>query len=118
MLNGNILETIGTASRCTLNIQFEQKLKDYMARKHYALRLETIDPVGCCADTSELCIGFVHARDVEAVREKALREIECPDGTLFVMTRGLEYDEDIVLSLHSFLGAKDVRAQGIRVWRF
>ena len=100
-------------------IELEQKLVDYMAKKNYTgLKVEVIDPVGCCADSSELCIGFVREKDMDDLRAKALRVLECEQATLFIMCRGIEIEDSVTLGLRSFLGAKDITAQGMRAWKF
>ena len=46
-----------------MNVTYEQKLIDYMKRKGYwAIVVEQIDPIGCCADTSELLLRFVNEK--------------------------------------------------------
>lgn len=100
-------------------ITYSQKLVDYMSKKGYAaLSVEMVSPIGACADTSELSIGFIRTRDLPAYQEKALRVLPCEQGDLYILSRGIETDEEIKLSLRSFLGAKDVRAEGMRAFTF
>lgn len=102
-----------------MNIIYSQKLMDYMSKKDYAaLSVEMVSPVGACADTSELCIGFIRARDLPSFQEKALRVLPCDQGDVYILSRGIETDDEIHLSLHSFLGVKDVRAEGMRAFKF
>ena len=101
------------------NIVYDRKLIDYMARKGYsALSVELISPIGACADTSELCIGFIRPRDLPAFQKKALRILPYDQGTLYLMSRGIETDDRIFLGLRSFFGAKDVTVKGMRAFSF
>ena len=101
-----------------MNITFDQKLQDYMAKKGYvALSVEVVSPIGACADTSELLIGFVRQRDVETVRAKALLTLPTNLGELFVLTRGVDMEENVHLRLRSFFGAKDVVAEGMSAFK-
>lgn len=101
-----------------MNIVYDQKLIDYMQRKNYcAIVIEQIDPIGCCADTSELLLRFVNKKGAEQLRDQAIRQLDVPFGELFIMVRGLDYDEQIVFGLRSFLGLKDITVKGIRHWK-
>ena len=98
-----------------MNVTYEQKLIDYMKRKGYwAIVVEQIDPIGCCADTSELLLRFVNEKGADKLRDQAIRKLEVPFGELFVMVRGLDYDDDISFGLKNFLGLKDISVKGIR----
>lgn len=100
-------------------ISFNQKLVDYMAKKGYvALSVEMVSPIGACADTSELSIGFVRPRNLPALQKKALRVLPCNQGKVLIMSRGIEIDDTVVFGLRSFFGAKDVTAQGMRAFSF
>lgn len=102
-----------------MNLTYEQKLIDYMAKKNYhCIAIETIDPKGCCADMVELHTRFVRDKDVPKLKEKAIQVIEAPVGEILILTRGLEIDEEVTLGLRSFLGAKDITASGIAPWKF
>ena len=37
---------------------------------------------------------------------------------MLLMTRGIEYDQDVTLGIRSFLGAKDVQTDNVRPWSF
>lgn len=101
-----------------MNIIYEQPLIDYMKRKSYsAIVIEQIDPIGCCADTSELLLRFVTEKGANKLRDQAIRQLDAPFGELFVMIRGLDYDDDITFSLRNFLGLKDITVNGIRHWK-
>ena len=102
-----------------MNLTFTQPLKEYMEKKGYvAVTFETISAIGCCADTAELCAGFVKAADLEDKALKAWKRVDSPDGTMLLMTRGIEYDQDVTLGIRSFLGAKDVQTDNVRPWSF
>lgn len=101
-----------------MNIIYEQPLIDYMKRKSYsAIVIEQIDPIGCCADTSELLLRFVTEKGANKLRDQAIRQLGAPFGELFVMIRGLDYDDDITFGLRNFLGLKDITVNGIRHWK-
>lgn len=101
-----------------MNIIYEQPLIDYMKRKSYsAIVIEQIDPIGCCADTSELLLRFVTEKGASKLRDQAIRQLDAPFGELFVMIRGLDYDDDITFGLRNFLGLKDITVNGIRHWK-
>lgn len=101
-----------------MNIIYEQPLIDYMKRKSYsAIVIEQIDPIGCCADTSELLLRFATEKGANKLRDQAIRQLDAPFGELFVMIRGLDYDDDITFGLRNFLGLKDITVNGIRHWK-
>lgn len=101
-----------------MNISYEQPLIDYMKKKNYsAIVVEQIDPVGCCADTSELLLRFVNEKGADKLRDQAIRQLDAPYGELFVMVRGLDYDDEITFGLRTFLGLKDITVKGIRHWQ-
>lgn len=101
-----------------MNISYEQSLIDYMQKKNYsAIVVEQIDPIGCCADTSELLLRFVNEKGADKLRDQAIRQLDAPFGELLVMIRGLDYDDEITFGLRSFLGLKDITVKGIRHWQ-
>ena len=64
-----------------MNIIYEQPLIDYMKRKSYsAIVIEQIDPIGCCADTSELLLRFVTEKGANKLRDQAIRQLDVPFG--------------------------------------
>lgn len=101
-----------------MNISYEQSLIDYMQKKNYsAIVVEQIDSIGCCADTSELLLRFVNEKGADKLRDQAIRQLDAPFGELFVMIRGLDYDDEITFGLRNFLGLKDITVKGIRHWQ-
>ena len=101
-----------------MEITFDQNLIDYMQKKGYAaIRIETTEPVGSCTDTSDLVIGFVQEKDMEKVRAKTLRTLTGGPYPILILKRGIEVEQQVRLTLKSFLGLKDVRADGIHAWR-
>lgn len=100
-----------------MDITYDESLIEYMKKKKYtAIVIEQIDPIGCCADTSELLLRFVNEKGADKLRDQAIRQLEVPFGELFVMIRGLDYDKEIHFGLRSFLGLKDILVSGIRHW--
>lgn len=86
-------------------------------KKYSAIVIEQIDPIGCCADTSELLLRFVNEKGADKFRDQAIRQLDAPYGELFVMVRGLDYDNEITFGLRNFLGLKDITVKGIRHWQ-
>lgn len=86
-------------------------------KKYSAIVVEQIDPIGCCADTSELLLRFVNEKGADKFRDQAIRQLDAPYGELFVMVRGLDYDNEITFGLRNFLGLKDITVKGIRHWQ-
>lgn len=86
-------------------------------KKYSAIVVEQIDPVGCCADTSELLLRFAKEKGADKLRDQAIRQLDAPFGELFVMVRGLDYDNEITFGLRNFLGLKDITVKGIRHWQ-
>ena len=86
-----------------MDITYDESLIEYMKKKKYtAIAIEQIDPIGCCADTSELLLRFVNEKGADKLRDQAIRQLEVPFGELFVMIRGLDYDKEIHFGLRSF----------------
>ena len=79
-----------------MDITYDESLIEYMKKKKYtAIVIEQIDPIGCCADTSELLLRFVNEKGADKLRDQAIRQLDVPFGELFVMIRGLDYDKEI-----------------------
>ena len=101
-----------------MNVTYSEDLIAYMKKKSYsALIVEQIDPVGCCADTSELLLRFVNRKGADKLRDHAIRCLVAPYGELLIMVRGLDYDENIHFRLKTFLGLKDIVVEGIHHWK-
>ena len=82
-----------------MDITYDESLIEYMKKKKYtAIVIEQIDPIGCCADTSELLLRFVNEKGADKLRDQAIRQL------------------DIHFGLRSFLGLKDISVSGIRHW--
>lgn len=101
-----------------MNISYDQRLKEYMERKgRRHIVVEAISPIGCCADVTELTMRLVADDEAANLREKACRTLAGEMGDVLVLSRGLEYDEDIAFGLRNFLGVKDVTVRGLRAWK-
>ena len=99
-------------------IVFERELIDYMERKGFTvIALEAINPKGCCVDMTELAARFVRPKDVDAVQAKACGIYETPVGQLFVLSREIEFDDEVRFGLRSFLGVKDISIEGAAAWK-
>lgn len=100
-----------------MDVSYSQVLIDYMKKKSYsAIVIEQIDPIGCCADTSELLLRFVNEKGADKLRDQAIRQLDAPYGELIVMVRGLDYDDHLSFDLRNFLGLKDIKVEGVRAW--
>ena len=101
-----------------MNLVYTQQIKDYMAAKGYVgIAFEQLSSIGCCADSVELYSRFVKGPEAEKLRAQGTwRIVEAPVGELF-LARGIECAEDVTVSLKSFLGLKDIKADGIYPWR-
>ena len=100
-----------------MDVSYSQVLIEYMKKKSYsAIVVEQIDPIGCCADTSELLLRFVNEKGADRLRDQAIRQLDAPYGELFVMVRGLDYDDHLSFDLRNFLGLKDIKVEGVRAW--
>ena len=100
-----------------MDVSYSQVLIDYMKKKSYsAIVIEQIDSIGCCADTSELLLRFVNEKGADKLRDQAIRQLDAPYGELFVMVRGLDYDDHLSFDLRNFLGLKDIKVEGVRAW--
>lgn len=102
-----------------MQITYDEKLQDYMRKKGYSyIAVESVSATGCCADLSEISTRFVRDKDVAALKEKGCGVLQAPIGEVLIITKGLEYDEEVTFSLKSFLGAKDIAIKGIKAWKF
>lgn len=109
-----------------MTVTFDQPLIDYMQRKGYtSVVVDVVESKTCCAGYSEIVTSFANERaaaDLQA-KKKVRRVLKCDevadDGTplqILVVTRGLDYDDDVECTLTSFLGLKDVKVKGIRAF--
>jgi hypothetical protein len=107
-----------------MRITLSQQLIDYMVRKGYAaVVVDAVNPIGCCADISEVVTSFAKAGHAAQLKEKGCA-VHTPEGSageqgleVLVCSRGLHYDDEAHLGLRSFLGVKDVTVEGIRPWK-
>lgn len=68
-------------------------------------------------DSTELLVTFVSEKTAEQYKAKGCRTIKAPQGELLILSRGLEYGEEVSLGLRSFLGLKDITVDGIAAWK-
>lgn len=98
-----------------MKVTASEKLLAYMQKKDYhCIAVEPISPKGCCADMTELHSRFVRDKDVPKLKAKGAGVWDAPFGELLVLEKGLEIDEEVHFDLGSFLGIKDIKAEGIR----
>ena len=101
-----------------MNISYTQKLHDYLKRRGYAVvEISMAEPGTDTSGFAEVTAIPLTAKVAEKVRDQALRVIPIEgDGEVFIMSRGIEYDDEIVLDLKSFLGIKHIDVQGMRAF--
>ena len=102
-----------------MNIVYDQRLKEHMLRKRMTnILIDAINPIGCCADTSELLVRL--ASDDEAARLKedpAVRTYPGELGEVLVLKRSIELDPELEFGLRNFFGIRDVSVKGAYPWR-
>ena len=102
-----------------MNIAYDQRLKEHMLRKGMTnILVDAINPIGCCADTSELLVRL--ASDDEAARLKAdpaVRAYPGEIGEVLVLKRSIELDQELEFSLRNFFGIRDISVKGAYPWR-
>jgi hypothetical protein len=100
-----------------MNVVYEQPLKDYMQKKGYAhIELGLAEAGTCCSGFADIYTGFLTEKGAERLKGKIFGRIPGEVGDIIVTARGLEFDDEIVLGLKSFLGAKDITVKGVRAW--
>ena len=100
-----------------MQINLEQPLLDYMRKKKYAaLVIESIAPIGCCADMEEILTRFVKEKDIATLEEKGYRVLL--RDPVVVLTKGttLTFDDVVTFGLRRFLGAADITVSGVSTW--
>ena len=96
-----------------MEVVYSEALIAYMKKKGYSfISVESISPKGCCADSTELLVTFVSDKAAEQYKAKGCRTIKA-QGELLILSKGLEYGEEVSLGLRSFLGLKDITVDGI-----
>lgn len=101
-----------------MNVSYSGDLISYMKKNSYsAIVVEEISPIRCCADTSELLLRFVDQKGADKLRDQAIRTLDAPFGELFVMIRGLDYDDELSFSLKHLFGLTDIAFNGMRLWQ-
>ena len=102
-----------------MNIVYDQRLKEHMLRKGMtSILIDAINPIGCCADTSELLVRL--ASDEEAARLKAdpaARVYAGELGEVLVLKRSIELDDELAFGLRNFFGIRDISVKGAYPWK-
>lgn len=100
-----------------MRVTYDQKLKDYMAKKGYShIELGMVQANTCCSGFADVYTGFLTPKGAESLKGKIVRRIPGEVGEVLVTDRGLEFDDEIHFGLKSFLGAKDITVEGVRAW--
>ena len=102
-----------------MNIVYDQRLKEHMARRGMSnIVVDAINPIGCCADTSELLVRL--AGDEEVARlatDPTVRVLQGDLGQVVVLKRSIELDDELQFGLRNFLGIRDISVKGAYPWR-
>lgn len=100
-----------------MHVTYTPQLVDYMSKKGLChIKVELADARTCCSGFSDISLDFVSEKGAQALAPKVVRRIQAPRGDVLVCARGLEYDDEVVFDLSSFMGLKDIRVKGIRAW--
>lgn len=100
-----------------MNITLSSELKDYMQKKGYvAITLGLAESGTCCSGFADVATGFVNARGFDAAAKQARAQLDAEGVPVLVTARGLEFADEVVLGLKSFLGVKDITAQGVKAF--
>ena len=101
-----------------MNVTYEQRLKDYMAKKGYGfIVIDLISPIGCVADSAEILTRFAREKEAAQLKAKGCRVVPGEVGEILVVERGIQFEDDVTLGLRSFFGAKDITLKGISAWK-
>ena len=93
------------------------ELEAYLARRGYTLlEVSIVDARTCCAGYSEVLVTPLRGEAAAQARQNALRVMDAGACEVAVVSRGVEIDDEVRFELVSFLGAKDVRANGMRAF--
>lgn len=100
-------------------VTYTPRLLEYMAQKGRPhVVVDTCCAKTCGGPIAELNISVVDDARLEELLPEARGVFRTEVGSVLIMARGLEVAEDITFGIRSFLGAKDVTAEGIRAFRF
>lgn len=101
-----------------MEITYSKKLRDYLHRKGYTVvEISMAEPGTDTSGFAEVTAIPLLPKAAETVRKDALRTLEVEGGgEVFIMSRGMEYDEQVHLDLKSFFGIKHITIQGIRAF--
>lgn len=102
-----------------MNVAYTPELRAYMQRKGKRhVVVDTCSAKTCGGPITELNVYLVDETRAAELRPRAHSVCETELGSVIVMARGLEVADSVIFGLRSFLGAKDVTAQGIRTYKF
>ncbi len=100
-----------------MHVTYTPQLTSYMEKKGLRhIKVELADARTCCSGFSDISLDFVSEKGARTLAPRVVRRIEAPVGDVLVCARGLEYDDEIVFDLGSFIGLKDIRVEGMRAW--
>lgn len=101
-----------------MNITYSQKLRDYLDAKGYSVvEVSMAEPGTDTSGFAEVTAIPLTPKAAEKVREGALRIVEVEDGgEVFIMSRGIEYDDKIHFDVKRFLGIRHITIKGMRAF--
>lgn len=110
-------ECITQPKENTMSITFTPKLTAYMAKKGYShIVVELVDSGTSTSGFADIVCRPVNPKGAQLMEDKVIRRLQAEGGEVLITQRALEYDDDIVFDLKSFLGIKDIVVAGIRAW--
>lgn len=106
-----------------MNIAYSNKLIHYLHRKGISNLKVSIVDTAVESGVAEVLVEPLptsHVQDLYSEKYRYVHEIpggEELGGNIYVVSRGLEFDEDIFFTLRSFLGLKHIEVRGIHAFR-
>lgn len=96
---------------------YEEELKEYMKQKNKKnIIVEVVTINNSEIEITELHVHFINEKQTEFYKtKKNYRSIETEMGEVLLPCFKLQYDEEIVLGLKSFLGIKSLSYKGITI---
>lgn len=100
-------------------VTYTPRLLEHMAQKGRPhVVVDTCYAKTCGGPIAELNISLVDDARLEELLPEARAVFRTEVGSVLIVARGLEVAENVTFGIRSFLGAKDVTAEGVRAFRF
>lgn len=102
-----------------MNVTYTPELRAYMQRKGKPhVVVDTCSAKTCGGPIAELNLSLATDEQAEDLRPGARAVHAAELGDVLIMARDLEVSEDVTFGLRTFLGIRDVTAEGIAAFRF